>query len=140
MDNELWALGVMVGDPRPESVGEHLQQFIVVLAGAAALPHRLTRRHFTYDSVIPHSLSAVAAQAGAFRIPHLTKDLRRSPPTRHAVFPEKRGVPGRIRVADLEVRNPVQGRRGNVCLQPDLQRLEAQALVEFFRKILERLG
>ena len=102
MRYELSALGVMVGDPRPESVGEHLQQFIVVLAGAAALPHRLTRRHFTYDSVIPHF---------AFRIPHLAEDLRSSPPARDAVVPEKRRVPGRSRVADLEVKHAVQGRR-----------------------------
>ena len=102
MDNELWALGVMVGDPRPESVGEHLQQFIVVLAGAAVLPRGLGRRHFTYDSVIPHS---------AFRISHLAEDFRSSPLARYAVVPEKRRVPGRIWVADHEVRNPVQGRR-----------------------------
>ena len=40
----------MVGEPCPESVGQKLEQFIVVLAGAAALPGGLARRHFTQHS------------------------------------------------------------------------------------------
>ena len=41
---------MMAGDPSPESVGEHLEEFVILLAGAAALPGGLGREHFAQDA------------------------------------------------------------------------------------------
>ena len=38
-------MGLMAGDPSPESVGEHLEEFVILLAGAAALPGGLAGDH-----------------------------------------------------------------------------------------------
>ena len=54
MGKELGAVGLMVGEPLSQAVGEQLEQFVVVLAGAAALPRRLARDYLPNDSVIPH--------------------------------------------------------------------------------------
>jgi hypothetical protein len=40
----------MVGDPRPESVGQELEQLVVVLTRTAALPGGLGRHHFSQDA------------------------------------------------------------------------------------------
>ena len=99
----------MLGDPGAHSLGKDLQEFIVVLAGAAPLPRGLGR-----DQLPDHSRTSVLVAGSskfAIRNSQLREDLRSSPPTRHAVVPEKRRVPGRIRVADLEGKTPVQGRR-----------------------------
>ena len=39
----------MLGDPLAHSLRQHLQEFIVVLAGAPALPRRFARHHFSHD-------------------------------------------------------------------------------------------
>ena len=44
----------MVGEPLSQAVGEQLEQFVIILAGAVALPRRLARDYLPNDSVIPH--------------------------------------------------------------------------------------
>ena len=138
MGNELGAVGLMVGEPLSQALGQKLEEFVVVLAGAAALPGRFGRRHFSQHSRTPGLVAGISQFE--IRNSKLTKDFRPSLPARYAVFPEKRGVPGRIWVAHLEVKHAVQGRRKSPCLEPDLQRLEAEGLVGFFQEIPESLG
>jgi len=71
---------------------------------------------------------------------HLANNLGSSLPARYAVFPEKRRVPGRIWVAHLEIKNPVQDHRGNVCLQPDPDRLKTKILPHVLQEGLEIFG
>ena len=52
----------MAGDPRPESVGQELEQLVVVLAGTAPLPGGLGRRYFSQHS----RLSALGASRQRF--------------------------------------------------------------------------
>jgi len=40
----------MLGDPLPYSLRQHVQEFVVVLAGATALPGGLGRHHLTQHS------------------------------------------------------------------------------------------
>ena len=68
-------LGLMAGDPSPASVGEHLEEFIVILARAAALPGGLARYHLSHDLHLapPPLRSAVRGGVGtpcsALRLP-----------------------------------------------------------------------
>ena len=41
---------MVAGNPVPEAIGEHLEQLVIVLAGAAALPGGLGRDHLTHHS------------------------------------------------------------------------------------------
>ena len=41
----LGAVGLMVGEPLSQALGQELEQFVVVLAGAAALPGGLAGDH-----------------------------------------------------------------------------------------------
>jgi hypothetical protein len=67
----------------------------------------------------------------------LREDLGRSRPARYAVVPEKRRVPGRIRVTHLEVKNAVQGRRKSPCPEPDRDRLKPTMFPHLFPESLE---
>ena len=47
MGKELGAVGLMVGEPLSQALGQKLEQFVIILAGAVALPGGLGRHHFS---------------------------------------------------------------------------------------------
>ena len=56
---------MVAGNPVPEAIGEHLEQLVIVLAGAAPLPGGLARDHFSQHSRTP----GLVAGNSQFEIP-----------------------------------------------------------------------
>jgi len=106
---------LMAGDPSPESVGEHLEEFVVVLAGAAPLPRGLARHHFSHDLHLapPPLRSAVRGGVGtpcsALRLPvspFPPSSLAPQPPcSLPSALPSRRSALG-SRSPQSAIRNP----------------------------------
>jgi len=72
--------------------------------------------------------SAAQFSALGSRLSALNENVRSSRPARHAVVAHQRRVPGRIRVAHLDLEPAVQVPRQDSRLDPDLQRLKDETL------------